>query len=82
MANGVAVDARKVSKVLQDLVLLAEKRYEKKKKAEDGVSKKASTNNKKMIMRSVDLNGSTSHTEMDSSWFLQRKGQAWVWLIY
>jgi hypothetical protein len=41
-----AVDARKESKVLQDLVL-AEKRCEKKKKAEDGARKKASTTNKR-----------------------------------
>ncbi len=46
-ANGAAVDARKESKVLQDLVL-AEKRCEKKKKkTEDGARKKASTTNKR-----------------------------------
>jgi hypothetical protein len=44
---------------VQDLVL-ADKRCEKKnKKAKDGVSRKVSTNNKNMIIRSVDLNGST-----------------------
>jgi hypothetical protein len=59
MANGAAVDVRKESKVLQQDLVLAEKRCEKKnKKAEDGVSRKASTNNKKMIMGNVDLNGS------------------------
>ncbi len=58
MANGAAVDARKESNKVQDLVL-ADKRCEKKnKKAKDGVSKKVSTNNKNMIIRSVDLNGS------------------------
>jgi hypothetical protein len=31
----------------------------KNKKAEDGVSEKVSTNNKNIIIRSVDLNGST-----------------------
>jgi hypothetical protein len=59
MANGAAVDARKESNKVQDLVL-ADKRCEKKnKKAKDGVSKKVSTrNNTNMIIRSVDLNGS------------------------
>jgi hypothetical protein len=59
MANGAAVDARKESNKVQDLVL-ADKRCEKKnKKAKDGVSKKVSTrNNKNAIIRSVDLNGS------------------------
>jgi hypothetical protein len=58
MANGAAVDARKESNKVQDLVL-ADKRCEKKnKKAKDGVSKKVLTNNKNMIIRSVDLNGS------------------------
>jgi hypothetical protein len=58
MANGAAVDARKESNKVQDLVL-ADKRCEKKnKKAKDGESKKVSTNNKNMIIRSVDLNGS------------------------
>jgi hypothetical protein len=58
MANGAAVDARKESNKVLDLVL-ADKRCEKKnKKAKDGVSKKVSTNNKNMIIRSVDLNGS------------------------
>jgi hypothetical protein len=58
MANGAAVDARKESNKVQDLVL-ADKRCQKKnKKAKDGVSKKESTNNKNMIIRSVDLNGS------------------------
>jgi hypothetical protein len=54
-----AVNTRKESKV-HDLVL-ADKRCEKKnnKKVEDGVSKKVSTNSKNMIIRSVDLNGST-----------------------
>jgi hypothetical protein len=46
LANRAAVDARKESKVLQDLVL-AKKRCEKKKqKAEDEARKKASTTNK------------------------------------
>jgi hypothetical protein len=59
MANGAAVNARKESKV-QDLVL-ADKRCKKKnKKTKDGVSKKVSTNNKNMIIRSVDLNGSST----------------------
>jgi hypothetical protein len=59
MANGAAVNARKESKV-QDLVL-ADKRCEKKnKKTKDGVSKKVSINNKNMIIRSVDLNGSST----------------------
>jgi hypothetical protein len=59
MANGAAADARKESNKVQDLVL-GDKRCEKKnKKAKDGVSKKVSTrNNKNMIIRSVDLNGS------------------------
>jgi hypothetical protein len=58
MANGAAVDARKESNKVQDLVL-ADKRCKKKnKKAKDGVSKKVSTTNKNMIIRSVDLNGS------------------------
>jgi hypothetical protein len=59
MANGAAVDAKKESNKVQDLVL-ADKRCEKKnKKAKDGVSKKVSTrNNKNAINRSVDLNGS------------------------
>jgi hypothetical protein len=48
LANGAAVDARKESKVLQDLVVLAEKRCKQKKQnAEDGASKKSSTNNKR-----------------------------------
>jgi hypothetical protein len=51
MANGAAVDARKESNKVQDLVL-ADKRCEKKnKKAKDGLSKKVSTNNKNMIIR-------------------------------
>jgi hypothetical protein len=56
-----AVDARKESKV-QDSVLSGgggKKCKKKNKKAEDGVSEKVSTNNKNIIIRSVDLNGST-----------------------
>jgi hypothetical protein len=53
MANGAAVDARKESKV-QDLVL-ADKRCENNyKKAEDGVSKKVSTNNKNMMQKGIE----------------------------
>jgi hypothetical protein len=58
MANGAAVDARKESNKVQDLVLADKRCEKKKKKAKDGVSKKVSTNNKNRIIRSVDLNGS------------------------
>jgi hypothetical protein len=58
MANGAAVDARKESRV-HNLSPGGQEMQKKNKKAKDGVSKKVSTNNKNMIIRSVDLNGST-----------------------
>jgi hypothetical protein len=47
LANGAAVDARKKSRDLQDLLQAEERGEKKKKKAEEGASKKATTTNKR-----------------------------------
>ncbi len=51
VANEVAVDVRKESRVLQDLIQAEKRSEKKKKKAEEGASKKAATTNKRKPSR-------------------------------
>ena len=56
MANGAAVDARKESKVLQELVFAEKKGKERRKRDGEGANKKASSIKKRKKSGWIDIN--------------------------